>query len=155
MMSKAALRALLVAGMLGLAGTPAWAQRLELSVTPVIVLFPSQDPDVVPLVSAPPMTITIRVRGNGNQPWQLSVLASGNLMSGPSSVDITNVTWVATPAPPFRTGTMSRTVAQIVAAGTGNVNPTLTGSVTFRLNNSWTYDSGLYLQTVVFTLAAP
>jgi hypothetical protein len=82
-------------------------------------------------------------------------LASGNLISASSTVDITNVTWVATPAPPFRTGTLNRTVAQVMASGIGNVNPTATGSVTFRLNNSWTYDSGTYTQTIVFTLSLP
>jgi hypothetical protein len=82
-------------------------------------------------------------------------VASGNLMSGPSTVDITNVTWTATPAPPFQSGTLNHTVAQVMASGVGNVNPTATGLVTFRLKNSWTYDTGTYTQTIVFTLTSP
>jgi hypothetical protein len=50
---------------------------------------------------------------------------------------------------------MSKTVAQRLASGTGQVNPTRQGQVTFRLANSWNYTAGLYTQTVVFTLTAP
>jgi hypothetical protein len=92
---------------------------------------------------------------NQGSPWNLTVLAGGHLLSGASFVDISNVTWVATPAPPFQNGTLSRTVAQRLASGTGNVNPTQIGSVTFRLANAWTYSTGTYTQTVVFTLTAP
>jgi hypothetical protein len=106
-------------------------------------------------VSAPPMQLTYRVRGNGNAPWALTVLAAGDLLSGPSAVDISNVTWVATPAPPFQNGTLSKTVAQRVASGTGNINPDSIGSITFRLANSWTYSTGTYTQTILFTLSAP
>ena len=78
------------------------------------------------------MQVTYRVRQN-NRPWTLTVLAGGDLNSGSSTVDISNVTWVATPAPPFQNGTLSKTVAQTLASGTGNVNPAATGSVTFRV----------------------
>ena len=142
---------------LGLTPTTAMAQKLELGITvsPAVITFPSSDPDSVPLVSAAPMQITYRVRGNGNAPWSLTVLAAGDLISGASRIDISNVTWVATPAPPFQTGTLSKTVAQRVASGTGNVNPDSIGSITFRLANSWTYSTGSYTQTVLFTLSAP
>ena len=76
-------------------------------------------------------------------------------LAGAARIDISNVTWVATPAPPFQNGTLSKTVAQRVASGTGNVNPARTGSVTFKLANSWTYSTGNYTQTVLFTLSAP
>jgi hypothetical protein len=42
-----------------------------------------------------------------------------------------------------------------VAAGSGSENPTQVGSFTFRMNNSWNYDSGIYTQTIVFTLSTP
>lgn len=137
--------------------SPALAQRLELAVSlsPAVITFPSSDPDTVPLVSAPPLQITYRIRQNGNSPWSLTVLASGDLVSGASGVDISNVTWVATPAPPFQNGTLSKTVAQRVASGNGNVNPDTIGSITFRLANSWTYNTGTYTQTILFTLSAP
>jgi len=148
---------ILVLAVLFLVPASSMAQKLELSValSPAVITFPSSDPDTVPLVSAPPMQLTYRVRGNGNAPWSLTVLAAGDLLSGPSAVDISNVTWVATPAPPFQNGTLSKTVAQRVASGTGNINPDSIGSITFRLANSWTYSTGTYTQTILFTLSAP
>ena len=62
---------------------------------------------------------------------------------------------MATPAPPLQNGTLSKTVPQRIASGTGNVNPDSIGSITFRLANSWTYDLGSYTQTILFTLSAP
>jgi hypothetical protein len=134
---------------------PAQAQRLDLSLSPLVITFPSSDPDAVPIVAAAPVQVTYRVRQNNNAPWSLTVLAGGDLISGASMVDISNVTWVATPAPPFQNGTLSKTVAQRVASGTGNVNPDTTGSITFRLANAWTYSTGVYTQTIRFTLSAP
>jgi len=131
------------------------AQRLDLSLSTAVITFPSSDPDTVPVIPAAPVQVTYRVRQNNNAPWSLTVLAAGDLISGPSRVDISNVTWVATPAPPFQKGTLSKTVAQRVASGTGNVNPDTLGSITFRLANSWTYTTGTYTQTILFTLSAP
>ncbi len=128
--------------------------RLDLSVSPSSIVFTSADPDLVPLVTAAPITVQIRVRQNDG-PWQLTVMANGDLNSGADTVDITNVTWTATPAPPFQGGTLSKTVAQRVASGTATVNPAQNGSVTFRLANSWNYAAGTYSQTLVFTLSAP
>ena len=128
-------------------------QRFELSVTPLSINFPPGDPDVVPLLLSTPVNVTYRLRGN-QRPWILSVLAGGDLISGSASVDISSVSWVATPAPPFQSGTLSKTVAQTLASGTGNV-PVATGSVTFRLANLWTYSAGTYTQTVTFTLSTP
>lgn len=138
-----------------LAAAPAAAQSLELSLAPRVISFPSADPDAVPLVLAAPVTVTYRIRANGNNPWSVTVLAGGDLISGPSQVDISNVTWVATPAPPFQNGTLSRTVAQRIASGTGNAPVAQSGSVTFRVVNSWTYSTGTYTQSVVFTLSSP
>jgi hypothetical protein len=134
---------------------PARAQILEMSLSPRVISFPSSDPDAVPIVLAPPVTVSYRIRQNSGSAWSLTVLAGGDLISGPSRVDISNVTWTATPAPPFQNGTLSKTVAQRIASGTGNVaNPSI-GSVTFRLANSWTYNTGTYTQTVLFTLSSP
>jgi hypothetical protein len=133
----------------------AFAQQLDLSLSTAVVTFPGSDPDTVPLVSAAPVQVTYRVRQNNKATWSLTILGAGDLISGPSRIDITNVTWVATPAPPFQNGTLSKTVAQRIASGSGNVNPSTIGSITFRLANSWTYSTGTYTQTVVFTLTAP
>jgi hypothetical protein len=133
----------------------AQAQQLDLTISPLIVTFPTSDPDTSPVLNAPPLTVQYRVRANGSRPWTLTVVASGNLTSGLSAIPASAITWVATPAPAFRAGTMSSTQAQPVASGTGNVNPAQTGTVTFRLTNSWTYDAGTYLQVLTFTLSAP
>ena len=138
-----------------LTAAPAAAQRLDLSISPQTISFPLSDPDTVPIVSSVSAQLTYRVRQNNNQPWTLTVLAMGDLISGLSTVDIGSVSWVATPAPPFQNGTLSKTVAQRLAGGVGNINPTATGQIAFRLANSWTYTAGLYTQTIVFTLAAP
>lgn len=147
-----------VAAALGTALFPAaaTAQRLDLSLSPRVITFPSSDPDAVPIVAAPPVQVAYRVRQNDkNGPWTLTVLAGGDLVAGSSVIPISNVTWVATPAPPLQNGTLSKTVAQRLASGTGNLNPTATGSITFQLANSWTYNTGTYTQTVLFTLSAP
>ncbi len=150
------LVAVMTAGWLGGCPDSAAAQILDLTVSPRVISFPSSDPDTVPLILAAPVLVTYRIRQNNAAPWSLTVLAGGDLLSGPAFVDISNVTWVATPAPPFQNGTLSKTVAQRVASGTGNVaNPNTTGSITFRLANSWTYSTGIYTQTILFTLSAP
>jgi len=147
---------LAVAG-LALLASAAAAQpgpKLDISITPLTTIFPLSDPDTVPIIAATPTQITYRIRQNDG-PWTLTVLANGDLLAGPSRVDISNVTWVATPAPPFQNGVLSKTVAQRLASGTGIVNPERQGQVTFRLANSWTYTAGLYTQTIVFTLTTP
>jgi hypothetical protein len=131
------------------------AQRLDLSVSPTSISFASADPDVTPTIAAAPVVVTYRVRQNLLRPWTLTVLANGDLVAGLSTISINNVSWTATPAPPFQNGTLSRTVAQRLASGIGNVNPARNGSVIFRLVNSWTYNAGNYTQTVLFTLSAP
>jgi hypothetical protein len=128
--------------------------KLDVTITPVTVTFPLSDPDTVPIVSATPIQISYRIRQNDG-PWTMTVLASGDLIAGSSTVDISNVTWVATPAPPFQSGVLSKTVAQRLASGTGTINPARQGQVTFRLANSWIYNAGLYTQTIVFTLTTP
>jgi hypothetical protein len=150
-------RAAIALAMAGLAAAAedASAQQLDLTISPAIVTFPTADPDTTPLLNGTPVTVQYRVRGNGNRPWMLTVLASGDLISGLSRIAASEVTWVGTPAPPFRAGTMSSTQAQQVAGGAGNVNPTQTGTITFRLTNSWTHDAGIYLQILTFTLSTP
>lgn len=145
---------LIAAGVLFVLPGASSAQQLDLSISPAAITFPPADPDTVPIVTSAPVTMTYRVRGSKGS-WLLTVLASGDLIAGTATIDISNVSWVATPAPPMQSGTLSKTIAQVVASGPGNVNPAATGTLTFRLANSWTYSSGTYTQTVVFTLSSP
>jgi len=130
------------------------AQRVDLSITPASFTFPSADPDTTPVVVAPTLTVRYRVQQNQGAQWRLTVIASGDLEAAGASIPIGNVSWTAAPAPPFQDGTLSASVEQLVASGTGNV-PSRTGSLTFRLVNAWTYAAGIYSQTLVFTISAP
>lgn len=136
-------------------GGGAAGQTVELTLSSTTVTFPSEDPDLVPLVPSLPLLVTYRVRQNRRGAWRLTVMANGDLVAGPATIDIGNIRWTATPTPPFQNGTLSKTVAQLVASGVGDVNPAETGSLVFHLVNSWTYSTGLYTQTFVFTLSAP
>jgi hypothetical protein len=160
-MMRAACGSMVVLALIGMLPARAHAQgrgggspQIDLSISPASITFASADPDVSPSIAAAPVVVTVRIRQNAG-PWTLTVLAGGDLIAGGATVDITNVTWTATPAPPYQNGTLSKTVAQQVASGSGNVNPAANGSVTFRLANSWNYSAGNYTQTLVFTLSAP
>lgn len=146
-----------------LAGLAAWillggsaaAQRVTLQVRPNSITFPTADPDLAPVVQAQPLIIRYQIRNNDTGGWRLTVLAAGNLIAGASVIDIGNVSWTASPTPPFQAGTLSQTVEQTVASGLGNVQQPQTGTLTFQLNNLWTYAVGVYTQIIVFTLSAP
>lgn len=133
---------------------PARAQRVDLTITPSAFTFPSADPDVTPVVSSPALTIRYRVQQNQGAQWRITVLANGNLEASGATIPISNVTWNATPAPPFQNGTLNSTVEQLVASGAGNAS-TRTGTITFSLVNSWNYAAAVYAQTLVFTISAP
>lgn len=133
---------------------PLHAQRVALTITPAAFTFPSADPDVAPVVNAPMLTVRYRVQQNRDAQWRITIVANGDLVSGAASIPISNVTWTATPSPPFQNGTMNSTVEQIVASGTGNV-ATTNGTITFALVNSWNYAAGVYSQSFVFTISAP
>jgi hypothetical protein len=128
---------------------------LELTVSPRTITFASANPDTSPTVAAAPISVTVRVKGPKLVQWHLSVLADGDLVSGASTIPISNVSWTATQAPPFQNGTLSRTTAQPMAAGSDTLNPGKTSTVTFSLVNSWLYDAGTYTQTLTFTLSSP
>jgi len=138
-----------------LLASPAAAQRVNLQVRPNSITFPTADPDVVPAVDAQPLIIRYQIRNNDTGSWRLTVLAAGDLIAGPSVIDIGNVSWTASPTPPFQAGTLSKTVEQTVASGFGTVQQPQTGTLTFQLSNLWIYDVGVYTQSIVFTLSAP
>jgi len=150
-------------GRLILAGLAAWAllggsaaaQRVNLQVNPNSITFPTADPDVAPVVQAQPLIIRYQIRNNDTGGWRLTVLAAGDLIAGPSVIDIGNISWTASPTPPFQAGTLSQTVEQTVASGFGNVQQPQTGTLTFQLSNLWTYAVGVYSQSILFTLSAP
>ncbi len=135
--------------------TPASAQTLTLNLSTSGITFGSADPDTTPSIPAPAVSVQYRVRNNSGHNWQITLLAGGDLTSAAGTIDIANVTWTGTPAPPFQSGVLSHTLAQRLAGGSDNVNPTQTGTVFFFLANSWTYNVGVYSATINFTLVAP
>ena len=147
--------ALLAATVVSIAAADAQTPRVRLRIRPANVTFASADPDVSPIVTAPPTEAAIRVHRNANNPWQLTVLAGGDLIDGAAVIPIGAVSWTATPSPPFQSGILSATVAQLVAGGTGNVNRRIFGSILFNMVNSWKYAVGTYTQVFTFTLSAP
>lgn len=128
------------------------AQRITFSVSPPSFTYPSADPDSSPTVSSPQLTISYRLRNWSGRSWTITVQAQTDLVSGSSSIPAGNISWTATPAP-FVTGTLS-TTARTLASGTGNVTPTRYGYLTFSLMNLWSYPTGTYSHTVLFTFSA-
>ena len=146
----------LAACALGLVFAPsADAQTLDLTIAPATITFAAADPDTTPSIAAPTVTVSYRVRNNATGAWLISLLAGGDLTAGAATIPITNVTWTASPTPRFQAGTLSSTLARTLASGSGNVQNPSTGTVVFRLANSWTYNVGTYSTSVVFTLTAP
>jgi hypothetical protein len=149
--SRACAVALIAAGIPFCTAGPAAAQTLL--VQPATITFASSDPDTVPIISAPPVRVTYIVGGPAARPWTITIRAGGALISGASTIPISNVSWIATPSPPFRSGTLS-TTAQTLATGAGTA-ALHRGDVTFRFVNSWNYIVGAYSQTITFTLSSP
>lgn len=133
---------------------PAFGQTVTLGIpNPSSITFNDTDPDLTPSLAAnSTVTISIRVQQNGGQSWRLTHLAAGDLSP---SIPISNISWTVSPQPPFINGSMSRSVAQIAAQGTGNVNPARTGTFTFRIANLWSYNTGNFSVATSFTLSAP
>ena len=154
-MTRRARVLILVAVLITGVALDSFAQQVTLSVSPNTFDFPSSDPDSVPSIAAGPVTVSYKVTGNGTGNWRITILANGDLVAGAATIPAATITWTATPAPPFQAGTMSKTIAQTVASGTGNAATTQTGTVLFALANSWSYDMGIYSQTFAMTLSAP
>lgn len=139
----------------GWCAPPAQGQVVELTLSTSAIAFASADPDSAPMVAAAPVTVRYRVRDNDGATWRVTLLAGGDLTSGAATIPIGLVTWTATPAPPFQNGTMSNTVAQTLASGTGNQQGWRTGTVVFSLENRWTHNTGIYSTAITFTIVAP
>jgi len=144
-----------VAGMALLIAPVANAQSITFSVSPSSISFADADPDTTPSITAANLTVSYLLTKSGGANWRITVISGTNLTSGAASIPISNVTWTATPVPPFQAGTMSTTVGQTVASGVGDVKSTLTGTVVFHLANSWSYNVGTYSATFTFTMSCP
>jgi hypothetical protein len=129
----------------------AQADSARLSLNIALLSFPSADPDSVPSVAAAqnPVQVTVEVRGTGSS--QLTVLAGGDLRSGPDQIPIDRITWTAQGSG-FTSGTLSRSQPQLVGQWLGKTDSI--GQLRFWLQNSWSYAAGSYSQGLVYTLVA-
>ena len=131
------------------------AVSAELTLGMGSISFPAADPDVAPVVAAleNPVHVKVKVRGDKGVPVvaQLTALAGGDLISGPDRIAIEQVSWSGAGSG-FLSGVFSATESQLVGQWSGDI--TVNGDLRFWLANSWTYASGEYSQTVVYTLVA-
>ena len=113
--------------------------------------FPNADPDTSPAINATenPMSVLVRVTGNPGGSVQLTMLAAGDLLSGANVIAISAVRWTAQ-GNGFVSGTLSRSTPQLMGQWAGNVYEQ--GTQQFQLTNSWSYTTGAYTQTVLYTL---
>lgn len=127
------------------------APGFTLTITGSPLTFPDADPSTTSSIAASnnPLHVSVQVTG-GPTSWSLTALATGDLTTGAANIPISNVTWTST-APFNLSGTLSKTVAQTIASGTGNAN-IMNHAMNFFLANSWTYATGSYTATVNFTL---
>ena len=126
--------------------------RLSLSTNSLT--FPDADPDVLPVLTASPATvlITAKARASWGSTVTLTLQASDDLRSGVTTIPAGAVTWTAS-GDGFVGGTVSRASPQTVASWTGS--GVHTGSQSFAFKNLWTYPSGTYTLTMLYTLSAP
>lgn len=126
----------------------------QLTITPSAINFRDADPSVMPSIPANenPVSVTAYAQTTGNKTVTLTVIAAGDLVSGNDTILINNVTWTAT-GNGFLGGTMSKTTPQ--TAGRWHRSGTRMGTFSFFLNNSWSYATGNYTQTVTYTLTSP
>ena len=132
-------------------GRPVEAQQGNLALTlgASTIRFPDANPSLTPSIAAIENPIPVEVKYTGQGNWVLTVIAGGDLTSGPDVIPISRVRWTATGAT-YRDGTMSKTTAQTVGSGTRNVQGSQ-GTLRFTLQNSWAYATGNYAQVITFT----
>ena len=116
--------------------------------------FPSADPDVTPEIPAGenPVTVSVKVRAAATAIIDLTATAAGDLISGADIIPIDRVRWIAA-GQGFVSGSLKAYDPQLVGQWFGK-RTDVTGTLSFRLQNSWQYASGFYSQVVVYTLVS-
>jgi hypothetical protein len=126
----------------------------KLYVSYATVAFPDADPDVIPLVPAVggALSITAKARATAGSQVILTIQAADDLRSGLNVIGAQAITWTAA-GPGFSAGTLSKTSAVRVASWAGS--GVRTGTQTLYFANQWTYATGTYSATLLYTLTAP
>lgn len=108
----------------------------------------------MPLVlSREELNIHLRVWGNEEGNWKLTVLSQGDLQGEGAVIPISNISLQPTLSPPFIKGSLSRYSPQVIGSGRGDVN--IATNIRFFFKNSWEYAAGSYSQRIIFILSAP
>lgn len=140
---------LIASGLILAAGGSPQHWTITINIYPTAITFPPADPDLEPVVAA---NSSVRVQITTSPPnrrWELLIRAEGNLVSASGQViSISNISWTATPQPPFRDGVLA--AGQNLVLATGGRGD-LTGEVFFSFQNSWSYVAGEYTQIITFT----
>jgi hypothetical protein len=118
------------------------------------ITFPNMDPDETKQVPAleNDIKLTVKARTGSTSPVTLNIIADGDIVSGPDTIPIQNVTWQAS-GQGFLSGTMSKTTSQTAGSWTGG--GIREGIFRYYLNNSWNYATGVYQATITYTLITP
>lgn len=129
------------------------ADKVTLTLGDTALTFPAADPDLVPQIGAleNPLSVYVELKTTGATLSQLTVLAAGDLAAGPDQIPIERITWTAQ-GNGFVSGRLSKDEPQLVGQWQGRI--TEQGALLFWLENSWSYPTGDYSQTVVYTLVA-
>jgi hypothetical protein len=122
---------------------------ITINIYPTAITFPPADPDLEPVVAA---NTAVRVQIETwppNRRWQIFIRAEGNLVSASGQViPINNISWTATPQPPFRDGVLAAGQNLVLATdGRGREE----GEIVFSFKNSWDYVAGEYTQVITIT----
>jgi len=136
------------------AAIPVWADDAALTLDVLTLSFPSADPDLTPEIPAleNPISVSVRVRGASTTITDLTANAAGNLISGSDIIPIDRVRWTAA-GQGFVSGNLEAYDPQLVGQWFGK-RTDATGTLSFRLQNSWQYATGFYSQVVVYTLVS-
>jgi hypothetical protein len=128
--------------------------RAKLSVSSSSLTFPDTNPDTVPQVPASSGAVTITAKGRATEgsTVTLTVQASADLRSGVSTIPASALTWTAA-GPGFVNGTLSTTAAAVVGSWTGS--GVRVGTQHYVFQNLWTYVSGTYTTSLLYTLTSP
>lgn len=159
-MKQILLTNLLVFFLIGAYGTEKAfaAATFTLTLAPASISFADQDPDSFPSTTGN-STVSISINGNGlgsNAPWSLHALSAGDLNSAANSIPISSISWTATNHPTFYDGSFSTAVPGVlVASGVNTGNFSTSSTLTFSIQNLWTYATGNYSQTTNFTVSSP
>ena len=129
------------------------AVKLSLTLSEATLTFPAADPDEVPEIAAVenPVSVQVEVKATLATISQLTVLAGGDLMSGTDRIPVDRIRWTAQ-GNGFASGRLSKDGPQLVGQWQGRIWEE--GMLLFWLENSWSYATGDYAQTVVYTLVA-